>query len=54
MPSGAKAQERSTNYGTAEAVPFQDRFLTQTLQPLPWQVGSQDEFRSGGPRVGTR
>jgi hypothetical protein len=33
IPSGAKAREFSTNYGTAEAVPFQDRVLTQTLQP---------------------
>jgi hypothetical protein len=31
MPSGAKARELSTNYGTAKAVPFRDRVLTQTL-----------------------
>jgi hypothetical protein len=32
MTSAAKARQRSTYYGTAEAVPFlQDRVLTQTL-----------------------
>ena len=34
MPSGAKARELSTNYGTAEAVPFQDRVLPRPLKRL--------------------
>jgi len=31
MPSGAKARELLMNYGTTEAVPFQNRVLTHPL-----------------------
>ena len=41
--SAAKAGYHGNLYGTAEAVPFQDRVLTQTLQHLPTAIAGAKE-----------